>query len=250
MVRLHRLHQDPPTYLAVAVLMYRLIVATALPRSGDNSNFRPLLSWDKQVHVLLARRSPQPLPEKRMTAAPFEPTDADREHERAALRTVEILSRTTIEILNEQHDGAASAAKSGRLIASRTSPEVLSDLRNRVRINAFGIHPPGEEDQDVGLGIFSVAHFANHSCRPNSRATYRLDPGRLPVLELEALPGPERRPDGEDEDCPAPAIRAHEAVTLSYIPTESLALPKDERRALVLDYFGFPCGCERCRSGN
>jgi hypothetical protein len=243
--------------------MFRIILAASLPGSSEESNVDqgrsgevekerrrgttlvPGLSWEQHVEVMLARRGPQPVPDGATFLGPEDAAthdnDMSREHERAVIRTVQILCRTVIDLLEEggEADPSQSFEKTARfLVASRSRPEVLRDLRNRIRINAFGIRSDGgsseDSEQDIGLGIFPVAHFANHSCRPSARASSNLRPGRLPRLTLEALS--------------TTILRAHEEVTLSYFSDQVLSLPRDERRAQVLDVFGFPCDCDKCRS--
>jgi hypothetical protein len=272
LTRLHRGGRDPPAYLPVAVLAFRIVLAASLPdssggeedddddqkRAGDDPRerrrgpARPGVSWEKDVEVMLSRRGPQDASGSDDGEEGGD-DDGSREHARAVIRTVQVLCRAAIEVLAERgrecHEDSSSSPSPNRtaalLIARRAAPGALRDLRTRIRVNAFGIGPPEEEDpgEDVGLGVFRVAHFANHSCRPAARASPRLRPGRLPRLEIVALPSPNAGPAGAGV-----VIRAHDEVTLSYVPDQVLSLPREERRARVMDAFGFPCGCDKCRS--
>jgi hypothetical protein len=247
---LHSNRQDPPMYLPTALLLFRLLVATCRSR-GEKAD---RVDWDAHVLVMAERQHVDA-----STGSPKARDDWDRDdqdrgeeqaHEDAVVRTVQALCHALL-----LHQPSLSSSQSHaahvdpNVLGSRQSPSVIQQLLRRIKANAFGIRLCGEtstsegrllSSHEIGIGIFHVAHFANHSCRPNAKAVYVLERGALPLLSLQTLPATQGR-----HPPPAP----HDEVTVSYVSSETLALPRSERRRHIFQQFGFRCDCSKCRSG-
>ncbi len=102
----------------------------------------------------------------------------------------------------------------------------LEELVNRIKINGFSI--ADGENIAIGIGVFSMPSFMNHSCRPNTVQTFLYGQNHCPPsLFLTA------RND----------IRAGEEVQISYVDN---SCPRHiRRRRLECDYF-FHCDCDAC----
>ena len=106
------------------------------------------------------------------------------------------------------------------LADSFSSPSEAKSPGNVIRSNAF-------TDADTGDNyLYEHLSRANHSCDPNLMRTFAAQ-GLVVVSTL-------RR------------VRTGEALHISYLSDEDLALPTDERRALLRTRFNFDCACSRC----
>ncbi|RZS24909.1 hypothetical protein BHM03_00058038 [Ensete ventricosum] len=83
-----------------------------------------------------------------------------------------------------------------------------------------GIH--GNHSNYVGVGLWILPSFVNHSCSPNAR---RLHVGDWVVVHASR------------------DVKAGEEITFAYF---DVLLPLDDRRAMA-KVWGFECSCERCR---
>jgi hypothetical protein len=251
---LHSNRHDPPLYLPTALLLFRLLVATCLSRpskKGEKNGGQ--VDWDAHVLVMAERQLVDASPGSPKARDDWEDDDHDRgeeqAHEDAVVRTVQALCHALL-----LHQPSLSSSQSHaahvdpNVLGSRQSPNVIQQLLRRVKANAFGIRLCGDTStgegrrlpsQEIGIGIFHVAHFANHSCRPNAEAVYALERGKPPSLSLQTLPTSQDRPP------PVP----HDEVTVSYVSNETLTLPRRERRRRIFQQFGFRCICSKCRSG-
>lgn len=256
-VTLHSNRHDPPMYLPTALLLFRLLVATCL-RSGptkEGGEKGDRVDWDAHVLVMAER---QPVGAATGSSKARDGCEDDDEgrgddeeegaHEDAVVRTVQAMCHALLLRQSSLPSSQSHAALDTTTLASRQSPSVLRRLLSRIKANAFGIRLRDDESasddqrssQEIGIGIFHVAHFANHSCRPNAEAVYVLERGTLPRLSLQTLPTiPDRH---------APAT--HDEVTVSYVSDAILALPRSERRRHIFQQFGFRCDCTKCRSGS
>jgi hypothetical protein len=252
---LHSNRHDPPMYLPTALLLFRLLVATCLsgPSKKGEKN-RGQVDWDAHVLVMAERQLVDATTGSPKARDDWEDDDDDdrgeeQAHEAAVVRTVQALCHAVL-----LHQPSLSSAQSHaahvdpNVLGSRQSPSVIKQLLRRIKANAFGIRLCGDTStsesrrlpsQEIGIGIFHVAHFANHSCRPNAEAAYVRERGKLPSLSLQTLPAT------QDRHPPAP----HDEITVSYVSNETLALPRSERRRHIFQQFGFRCICTKCRSG-
>jgi hypothetical protein len=248
---LHSNRHDPPMYLPTALLLFRLLVATCLSR-GEN---RGRVDWDAHVLVMAERQHVDATVGSPKARDDWEDDDdqdrgEEQAHEAAVIRTVQALCHA---LLLHQASPSSSQSHAARVdpnvLGSRQSPSVIQQLLRRIKANAFGIRMLCGDtltsesrrlpSQEIGIGIFHVAHFANHSCRPNAEAVYVRERGKLPLLSLQTLP------TSQDRHPPAP----HDEITVSYVSHETLALPRSERRRHIFQQFGFRCICSKCRSG-
>jgi hypothetical protein len=243
---LHASRHDPPMYLPTALLLFRLLVASCVRLSGPKGGDESRVDWDAHVKVM-AERPP---------SEEYGDSGEEQAHEDAVVRTVQAMGHALLLLHHQQSSARSSPSHTDHarvepaVLASRLSPDVLRQLLRRVKANAFGIRLCDDDNSptiggnqsshEIGIGIFHVAHFANHSCRPNAEAVYILERGKLPRLSLQSLPASRDR---------RPPITAHDEITVSYVSNDALALPRNERQRHIFHHFGFRCDCTECRSG-
>ena len=105
----------------------------------------------------------------------------------------------------------------------------ISSILSRIKVNAFTI--TDSHGESLGIGLYSRAHYINHSCCPNTRQSFSVGiPGRVPDLRLVTNT----------------AIPIGEEITISYMDTGGLS--KKERRAQLLQSYHFLCECPACQA--
>ncbi|KAL8279863.1 hypothetical protein RQP46_007713 [Phenoliferia psychrophenolica] len=130
-------------------------------------------------------------------------------------------------------------------LAAFVGPEALSaagyssgsdmlDLCSRFASNSFALTTP--HLSNVGVTISPLVALLNHSCFPNAVVVF-------PTRPSASSPSPAARKTMKV--VAIRDIRQGEEVLTSYV---DLALPKEERRAELLERYGFECGCEECES--
>eukprot|EP00536_Pseudo-nitzschia_multiseries_P013316 jgi/Psemu1/211272/e_gw1.560.42.1 len=114
------------------------------------------------------------------------------------------------------------------LAGCRPSIEHLVDTVHRIKVNGFSI-TDGEDLERIGIGLYGLPSFLNHSCSPSALQTFSLaaGTGRPPVLRVAAV-----------RDIPP----GHE-ICISY--TDASCPSRLRKKRLEEDYF-FVCGCEAC----
>ena len=125
---------------------------------------------------------------------------------------------------NEQHTRVVMAT-----VAAMGHLHQVADFRgmiHRIKINGFSI--ADGESIALGIGVFSLPSFINHSCRPNVIQTFRYgQQNQPPTLWLTAY---QDIPSGQE-------------VTLSYIDNSS---PRHLRQRRLLEDYYFLCDCPGC----
>ncbi|CAO3591111.1 unnamed protein product [Absidia cylindrospora] len=102
----------------------------------------------------------------------------------------------------------------------------LSTVQEQISLSRFDILDPEQHMDKVGYGVYPLTTlYVQHSCRPNTGATYRQDKQRLMTLE-DIVPG--------------------DIITMSYV---DLTLPKQARMDDLRLRFGpdYDCTCSRCQ---
>jgi len=100
--------------------------------------------------------------------------------------------------------------------------EEIKRLFCKSRFNRFGKW--SKKGTAMGFGVFPWVSYFNHSCIPNLRRYQGDDFGMLEVRAIRA-------------------IEAGEELCISYT---DLHFTTEDRRAVLKDYFGFTCMCQRC----
>lgn len=101
----------------------------------------------------------------------------------------------------------------------------MEDMVNRIKINGFSI--ADGESIAMGIGIYSIPSFMNHSCRPNTVQTFLYGHNLPPSLFLTSY-----------DD-----INAGEEILISYLDN---SCPRHLRRQRLLSDYFFSCGCDAC----
>ncbi|KAF2469154.1 SET domain-containing protein [Lindgomyces ingoldianus] len=106
------------------------------------------------------------------------------------------------------------------------TPETLFILSARDSHNSFGIRSLEDEGSEFfGYGCWPAASYFNHSCAPSLE---KIRVGRM--WEFRA---------GRD-------IEAGEELSITYLSGEERRLSRGKRMIILMNNWGFECGCERC----
>jgi SET domain len=102
----------------------------------------------------------------------------------------------------------------------------LGDMINRIKINGFSI--ADGESIALGIGIYSLPSFMNHSCQPNTIQTFLHGHNHQPpTLFLTAYTD----------------ITPGQEIMISYLDNSA---PRHIRRARLLEDYFFLCDCSAC----
>jgi len=107
----------------------------------------------------------------------------------------------------------------------------MKEIVDRIKINSFSICDG--ETIPMGIGIFSIPSFMNHSCQPNIIQTffYGCNDHRPPTLHLTASTN----------------ISAGEELMISYLDNST---PRHIRRKQLLEDYYFLCDCPGCEDND
>jgi len=104
--------------------------------------------------------------------------------------------------------------------------EYLVDMVHRIKVNGFSI--TYEEDfERIGIGLYGIPSFMNHSCRPNALQTFLLRSGTPPSLCVTAFRD----------------ILSQQEICISYTDT---SCPSHVRMKRLEEDYLFTCTCEAC----
>jgi hypothetical protein len=119
------------------------------------------------------------------------------------------------------------------LLSDSPSPEgnySLDDLAKifiKIKTNSFSI--ADGESIALGVGLYPIASYANHSCAPNTLQTFRYgEKGTAPCLRLTLCQ----------------QVAANQEVCISYVDN---AAPRRMRQQVLRDAYYFKCNCPRCQ---
>ncbi|CAM9127425.1 unnamed protein product [Choristocarpus tenellus] len=126
-------------------------------------------------------------------------------------------------------------------IWKRLPPELVEGLQHdefamhyiRVQRNCNHLWTNPMTSKKQCLGLYPDAAVLNHSCQPNIEGHIRVIDG-VPVLVMMATTD----------------IYQGDEVNYNYLDIDVLKYPKDERRGLLQQMWGFECHCPRCKTGD
>jgi hypothetical protein len=193
-----------PKILPTAILIFRICLSVA----------QKTLSWETILDHMISHP---------LKVLDHHQPDA-AQHEQAVVLTVMALLQATTTISRNNRNIHLTQDMSRR----------IQSMLSIIKVNAFTITNDNakgvaENTLSLGLGLFHVAHFINHSCVPNTRQSFRVGkPGQLPALQLTAQS----------------TIAADQEITISYIETNQRTY--EERQAELQESYQFTCKCLAC----
>jgi hypothetical protein len=109
----------------------------------------------------------------------------------------------------------------------RYSLDDLAKILTKIKTNSFSI--ADGESIALGVGLYPIASYANHSCAPNTLQTFCYgEKGTIPSLRLTL--------------CEPVAV--NQEVCISYLDN---AAPRKMRQQVLRDAYHFQCNCPRCQ---
>jgi len=208
----------PPTFLATAMLLYRILLATSWG----------ILTWDDDILSMDEWQAKSSLTPSRVVDPSYE--ESRRHHELAVCMTVAALASKTSPDRPEQRSA----------LVSLVTPSRMQNVLSRIKVNAFTIVCNDENDEGIGVGLFQYpAHCINHSCRPNAVQRFAMGlPGQLPGLCITAFPSITENSNNIKLD-----MQPGDEICVSYIDTQR---SKRQRQEQLLRDYGFLCKCDQC----
>ena len=135
-----------------------------------------------------------------------------------------------VDSTNQYHTQAVSLTVVAMIQMSKDSMNVppienINEMVNRIKLNGFSICDG--EFKALGVGIYDIPSFINHSCSPNAIQTFLFGQNKPAKLMLTAY-----------ED-----IETGQEINISYIDN---ACPRDIRQKRLREDYFFWCDCETC----
>lgn len=181
----------PPEIFSTSILLYRILVSTQSTDPGKHQTGEKL---DKLQHRAKKAQSME---------------SASDYHTQTVIATV-----------------VAMVQESKNLQLRLPPLGELTDMVNRIKINGFSICDG--EYVAMGVGLYYMPSFMNHSCKPNTIQTFLYGQHKLPVVILTAF-----------ED-----IRSGQEICISYVDN---SCPRHIRRKRLSNDYFFWCSCEACK---